>query len=97
MGKLSTTPDTMAALVLRGNDVITTINAVPQSVAHVAHTFKVWHKVWHTLPIIDEVCYGMINAVPQSGVGFFASIALAKTGRGQVMTHVSGPFCTRSR
>ena len=49
MGKLSTTPDTMVVLVLRENYVISTINAVPQSVAHVAHTLQVWHKAWHIL------------------------------------------------
>ena len=49
MGKLSTTPNTMAGLVLRENDVIITINAVPQSVVHVVHTLQVWYKVWYTL------------------------------------------------
>ena len=49
MEKLSATPDTMAVLVLRGNDVIITINAVPQSVVHVVHTLQVWYKVWYTL------------------------------------------------
>ena len=48
MGKLSTSPDTMAVLVLRRNYVIITINAVPQSVVHVVHTLQVWYKVWYT-------------------------------------------------
>ena len=48
MGKLSTTPDTMVVLVLRENDVISTINALPQSGVNGVYTFEVGYKVGYT-------------------------------------------------